>query len=353
MGSIYNSIFKIRNEYYNQQFIGEQQILRILITGAFGNIGKAVMETAYERGHEITVFEILNKNTRKYARKYRKKIRKTIFGDIRNFENVKEAIEGCDAVIHLAAIIPPVTKRLRELTMDINYGGTVNIVNAIKETKQKIPIIFTSSASVMGNTQQHEKLVSRNDPLVITGNYQESKIKCEEFLKENAENYLTFRLAGVLPILSSVKISLLEEAFDMHPDMRLEMILDVDVAFALVTGAEKLSTGVTQNKQAYILGGGKKNDWQFIGGEFLSSFFESFGLYLPDKKYFTKDINAYQLDWYDTKEVQQEFDYQNHSFDDYLIHLKKRYGVFKPFIILFRRIIMKKLVQMSPYFEKN
>jgi nucleoside-diphosphate-sugar epimerase len=104
--------------------------------------------------------------------------------------------------------------------MDINYGGTVNIVTAIKQTKQNIPFIFTSSASVMGPTQLQDRLVDRNDPLVITGNYEESKIKCEEFLKKNADNYLVFRFAGVLPTFSALSFvaafPFLEEIFNSN-----------------------------------------------------------------------------------------------------------------------------------------
>jgi nucleoside-diphosphate-sugar epimerase len=282
--------------------------MKIFFTGAFGNIGKAVIEESYKRGHEIIVFEIDNKKTRKDARKYRKKIKNVIFGDIRNFEDVKKAVQECDSVIHLAAIIPPISKKHRTLTFEVNYGGTVNLINAIKETKQNIPFVFTSSASVMGPTQLHNKLVNRNDPLVITGNYEESKIKCEEFLKEKAENYLIFRLAGVLsnfPILSFTRaLPLMEEIFDMHLDMRLEMIMDIDVATALVTGIEKLKFGTTQKNQAYILVGGEKNGWRLRGKEFLSCLFGSLSLPIPDQKYFTQDINAYHLDWYDTKEAQ-------------------------------------------------
>lgn len=236
--------------------------MKILITGAFGNIGKAVIDESYRRGHELTVFEVENKKTLKDARKYRKKVNNVLFGDIRNFEDVKKAVQECDSVIHLAAIIPPASKKHRELTMDINYGGTVNLIKAIKETKRKIPFIFTSSASVMGPTQLQNKLVDRNDPLVIAGNYEESKIRCEEYLRQNADNYLIFRLAGVLPAFSVLSfmssLPMMEELFSMHPDMRLEMIMDLDVATALIVGAEKLKSGATQKNEAYILAGGKK-----------------------------------------------------------------------------------------------
>jgi nucleoside-diphosphate-sugar epimerase len=280
-----------------------------------------------------------------------------IFGDIRNFEDVKKAVQDCEGVIHLAAIIPPLSKKRRKLTMDVNFGGTVNLVNAIKETKRKIPVVFTSSASVMGSTQMQDKLVSRNDPPVVTGNYEESKIKCEEFLKVTVDNYLVFRLAGVLPNFSVLSLigsfSLLEELFDMHPDMRLEMMVAEDVATALVTGAEKLKSESTPKNQAYILGGGHKNGWQLRGREFVSRLFRSLSLPVPDQKYFTRNINAYHLDWYDTTKAQQEFNFQNHKIEDYFENMKKNFGFLKIPIILLRKIIMKRLLKMSPYYYSD
>jgi hypothetical protein len=144
----------------------------------------------------------------------------------------------------------------------------------------------------------------------------------------------------------------MEEIFDMHLDMRLEMIMDIDVATALVTGIEKLKFGTTQKNQAYILVGGEKNGWRLRGKEFLSCLFGSLSLPIPDQKYFTQDINAYHLDWYDTKEAQQEFNFQNHTIEDYLKHMKKTYGIFKLPILLFQKIINKRLVKMSPYYDK-
>jgi nucleoside-diphosphate-sugar epimerase len=327
--------------------------MKILITGAFGNIGKAVIEEARKRDHEVIVFEIDNKKTRKAAKSCEKEIERVFFGDIRNIESVREAVVESDAIIHLAAIIPPASKKNRELTMSVNYEGTVNLIKAIKEARRNVPLIFTSSASVMGPTQLHDRLVTRNDPLVITGNYEESKIKCEEFLKKNADNFLIFRLAGVLPSFSARSFRslfpYLQEIFDMHPDMRLEMITAEDVATALVTGAEKLKAAETPKNQAYILGGGEKNGWRLRGGEFLSRLFGVLSLPVPDHKYFTQDINTYHLDWYDTTEAQQELEFQNHTLEDYLKRVARTFRIYKFPIIIFRKIIVKQLVKMSPY----
>ena len=328
--------------------------MKILITGAFGNIGKAVIEEALKRSHEVTVFEVNNKKTQKEAKRYQKRV-SVIFGDIRNPQDTKNAVHQTDAIIHLAAIIPPASKKHHQLTMDVNYGGTVNLINAIKEDGRGIPLIFTSSASVMGPTQHQNRLVYRNDPLVVTGNYEESKIKCEEFLRKEADNYLIFRLAGVLPTFSATSFMaafpLLEELYDMHHDMRLEMVMSEDVATALVAGAEKLKSASTPKNEAYILGGGAKNGWQLKGGEFLTTLFGVLSLQVPDRKYFTQDINSYHLDWYDTGDCQREFNYQNHALADYVERMRKSFGIYKVPIALFRPFINRKLVKMSPYYQ--
>ena len=74
---------------------------------------------------------------------------------------------------------------------------------------------------------------------------------------------------------------------------------------------------------------------------------------MPDQKYFTQEINGYHLDWYDTKEAQQEFYFQNHSIDDYLKHMKKTFRILKLPLMLFRKLILKKIVKMSPYYDET
>lgn len=323
--------------------------MRVLITGAFGNIGKAVLEKAYENGHEINILELETKRNRKYARKIRKKINRLFFGDINDTTLVNEAVEQSDAIIHLAAIIPPLSKRNRELCMRVNYEGTLNLLRARDRCSQDIAFIFTSSASVMGSTQQREPPVKVTDPVVITGNYEESKIKAEKYLKTNEDNYLIFRLAGVLTSYASFNMSYLEETFDFHPEARVEFVLDKDVATALVTAAEKLVAKQTPQKKTYFLGGGAENNCQTTGQAFLELLYNSFVIPMPERKYFTSNINAYHLDWYDTEEAQKEFFFQNHGIDNFFNFMLKKYGKFKPIIKLFKRALLRKITSMSPY----
>jgi NAD(P)-dependent dehydrogenase (short-subunit alcohol dehydrogenase family) len=109
-------------EYGKQELWRERKTTKILITGAFGNIGKAVISEAHRRHHKITVFEIDNKKTRKVARKYQEIIR-VVFGDIRDFEAVKKAVQESERVIHLAAFIPPLSWELAKMSPYADRAG--------------------------------------------------------------------------------------------------------------------------------------------------------------------------------------------------------------------------------------
>ncbi len=81
--------------------------MKILITGAFGNVGIAVVDACLNRGHQVSIFEIRNRANEKKARKYGCRLRNVYWGDIRNPGEIGAALAGQEVVIHLAAIIPP------------------------------------------------------------------------------------------------------------------------------------------------------------------------------------------------------------------------------------------------------
>ena len=58
-----------------------------------------------------------------------------IKGDITNVDTVRRAVDGVEAVIHLAAILPPASERDRAKTFAVNVDGTTHIVRALEQSR--------------------------------------------------------------------------------------------------------------------------------------------------------------------------------------------------------------------------
>ena len=77
--------------------------MRVLVTGAFGNIGASTLPELLNEGHQVRGFDLDTKRNREVARDFEGRV-ETVFGDVAREEDVLEAVEGCDAVIHDAAV---------------------------------------------------------------------------------------------------------------------------------------------------------------------------------------------------------------------------------------------------------
>ena len=106
--------------------------MKVLLTGAFGNIGINTLKNLVNRGHDVRAFDIKTENNEKVARSFKDKI-DVVWGDIRNPDDVANALEDREVVIHLAFIIPVESEVNPELSREINVGGTSNLVGAMKK----------------------------------------------------------------------------------------------------------------------------------------------------------------------------------------------------------------------------
>ncbi len=79
--------------------------MRVLLTGAFGNVGQSALEELLRQGHRVRCFDLRTKANERAARRYGDRI-EVVWGDLRRPEEVARAVEGQDAVVHLAFIIP-------------------------------------------------------------------------------------------------------------------------------------------------------------------------------------------------------------------------------------------------------
>ncbi len=142
---------------------------KILITGGAGFIGSHVAQALFENGFEVRIFDLKTSKTEKME---------SIQGNILDRDLLEKAVQGCDAIVHLAAQISvPRSLDYPEETMEINVEGTKNVIEAAKKHGIK-RIVLASSAAVYGDST---RLPLREERLGnILSPYASSKLKNEE-----------------------------------------------------------------------------------------------------------------------------------------------------------------------------
>jgi len=160
------------------------------VTGGAGYVGSALVPKLLGSGYRVTVLDLYLYGDHIFE-KYRAHTGlKEVKGDLRHPEAVKEAVAGCDAVIHLACISNDPSYDLNpDLGRSINYDAFRPLVKASKDAGAK-RFIYASSSSVYGIKK--EEYVTENLPLEPLTDYSKYKAMCEDVLqKENEDNFCT------------------------------------------------------------------------------------------------------------------------------------------------------------------
>jgi NAD dependent epimerase/dehydratase len=131
--------------------------MKVLVTGADGFIGSHLTESLVREGYEVKAFALYNSfGTNGWLENCSQDVRGNfeIFrGDIRDPYGTKEAMQGCDAVLHLAALIAiPYSYYSPDSYVDTNIRGTLNVLQAAREL-DVARIIHTSTSEVYGTAQ--------------------------------------------------------------------------------------------------------------------------------------------------------------------------------------------------------
>lgn len=122
-----------------------------LITGGAGFIGSNIAEALINRGDKVTVLDNFATGDRANLVDFIDKI-KLIEGDLRNYDTVREAVNGTDFVLHQGAL-PSVPRSISDplSSNEVNVTGTLNLLNAAKDAGVK-RVVMASSSSVYGDT---------------------------------------------------------------------------------------------------------------------------------------------------------------------------------------------------------
>lgn len=130
---------------------------KILVTGSDGFIGSHLTEELAKMGYEVKAFVYYNSfNTWGWLDTLPESIMEHVEvfqGDIRDPYGVKEAMKGCDAVFHLAALIAiPFSYHSPDAYVDTNVKGTLNVLQAARELDVQ-RVLITSTSEVYGTAQ--------------------------------------------------------------------------------------------------------------------------------------------------------------------------------------------------------
>ena len=133
---------------------------RSLVTGGAGFIGSNMVRFLLDKGQEVRVLDNLCNGKEENLSEVRADI-DFRNGDIRDQQTLQQAMEGVEAVYHLAALgsVPRSLKNPAE-THDVNVNGTLNVLLAARDAGVR-RVIFASSSSVYGDSPvlpQHEGL---------------------------------------------------------------------------------------------------------------------------------------------------------------------------------------------------
>jgi len=161
--------------------------LKIFVTGGAGFIGSALVKSFLEKNYEVTIFDNFSNSSEENISHLLNKGVPLVKGDVTNYENLQQALNNFDLVVHLAAQIG-VEESIKkpELTHSINVGGTENLLKACVANKVN-NVIVASSAAVYG--QPKELPLTESSPLLPVSPYGKSKVEMEKILQDFSKEY--------------------------------------------------------------------------------------------------------------------------------------------------------------------
>jgi len=158
---------------------------RIVVTGGAGFVGSNVVRRLLSNGYRVVVLDDFYTGDDKNL-PFDNPMLEVVRGSVTDYEVVRDLIRGTNVVLHLAARnIIVSTKNPRE-DYEVNIGGTLNVLLAVRETGVK-RLVYTSSTSVYGNPRYLP--INEDDATNMLSPYAVSKFAGENYCKAFYESY--------------------------------------------------------------------------------------------------------------------------------------------------------------------
>lgn len=318
--------------------------MKVLVTGAMGNIGVATCTALLDEGHDVVAFDLDSPRARKLAADFDGV--EFLWGDVTSSEARSLALEGVDAVVHLAGIIPPNTDRAPELARKVNVDATRDLIAQMELSPTAKRLVFASSMGIFGAVQDRQPPLRVDTPVSPTDEYGRHKVKCENAIRQSQLQWSILRLAAVTPIhLQAQDPSIM---FESSADARFEFLhpADAGTAFARAVGC-----GETVGKTLFVAGG---PNCRMTYYDFISALMTAIGIgALPVDAFLRSEPPRFFGDWVDTEDSERLLSYQTRGLDDQLADMKRDFGLLVPLIRLVRPLARWFITRRSAYLKQN
>ena len=155
---------------------------KILVTGADGFIGSHLVEQLVSNGEDVRAFVLYNSfGTWGWLEQIDPALKgrfEVFAGDIRDPNGVREAVRGCDIILHLAALIAiPYSYHSPDTYVDTNIKGTLNVLQAARDLDIR-KVVHTSTSETYGTARFVP--ITEDHPLQGQSPYSATKIGADQ-----------------------------------------------------------------------------------------------------------------------------------------------------------------------------
>lgn len=162
--------------------------MKVLVTGGAGYIGSVLVRQLLRKGYEVRAMDSLKFGGEALYDVMLDPNFEFQQGDVRNENDIKRALEGIDAIAHLAAIVgDPACKKYSDEAKETNWGGGVSLFEAAEKAGVK-RFVFASTCSNYGKMPDPDSFVTETSDLNPVSLYAELKVKFEKFLLEEKKD---------------------------------------------------------------------------------------------------------------------------------------------------------------------
>jgi nucleoside-diphosphate-sugar epimerase len=314
----------------------------VLVTGAFGQVGKRCTEILLERGRTVVALDLRNDKSVALAEELSGRPHPgtliPLYVDLLDAAAVRDLVteHRPDAIVHLAAIYSPPSYRNPRFARKVNVEGTRNLVEAAMTLDVPPLILKASSAAVYGsiNPYRYPERITPQTPVNPIDQYGEDKLLAEAVIRDSGMPFAVLRLGGVISPDGASNLNgdylLLMRATPGDNRVHAVDARDVALAFANATDRRESIDGKT-----FLIGGNES--FLHLQRNIEDDMMEAAGLgRLGDSASLPGDPEDDRgwsfTGWYDTTESEALLDYQRHDWPDTVAWVAESQARFRPIL---------------------